>query len=111
MSPAERLRRRVSSYPREGGRRFPRELKAELASFAQTESAAGASVAQIARSLGVSAPSVRRWLDSAPGAATLVAVGSVEVPARTLRVTLPGGLVVEGLDVAGVAALSRELTS
>ncbi len=110
MSSAEVLRRRVVWYPRAGGRRFPPELKAELAAFARSEAAAGVRVAEIARSLGVSAPSVRRWLDSAP-TGTLVAVGTVELASRPLRVTLPGGVIVEGLDVAGVAELSRALTS
>ncbi len=110
MSRAERLRRRVSRYPRDGGRRFPPDLKAELTLFARAEAEAGISAAQIARSLGVSGPTVRRWLVSSPPG-TLLAVGSVEMPTRSFRVTLPGGVVVEGLDLAGVAELSRALTS
>jgi len=100
----------VSALPAHKGRRIPADLKEDLALYARSASAEGTGAGEIARRLGVSAPTVRRLLRSAPRGA-LLAVGTVELASPPLRVMVPGGLVVEGLDVDGVAALSRALTS
>lgn len=102
-----RIRRHLAELPNGRGRRFSHELRDELGRYARARRAAGATNAAIAVELGVSAPSVARAL----ARRTVVPVRVVEDPrVQQLMVRGPHGVLVEGLDIEGVALLLRALS-
>jgi transposase-like protein len=107
-----RLRASLRLVPPGPRRRFPPELRAELAVYARERLAQGVSQARVASELGVSAPTVARLGGrAAPRALVPVRVVEDDAPPRVaITVRGPCGLVIEGLDVAGVAALLREVS-
>lgn len=113
-SPAlRRLRAALRVAPPGPRRRFPPALRQEMASYVRERLAQGASKTQVAAELGVSGPTVAR-LEARTATPALVPVRVVEEqePARgTVTVRGPYGLVIEGLDVAGVAALLRAVSA
>jgi hypothetical protein len=115
MDRGSRLRRRVAALgARRRGARIPALLRAEIAAYAAQRRAAGVRTKAIAREAGVSAESVRRWLAAAAArrrprmSAVTVAIGP-ERAAGSVVLISPRGYRVEGLDVAGVAAVLRQL--
>ena len=114
------LRRAEGS--REG---VPAEVRRQVVELAREERAAGRTVRALAQALGVHETTVCRWARgmavTAPEAAarpsgfasvTVAGSASSRAEPRTaaLRLVHPSGLVVEGLDVAGVAALLARLS-
>lgn len=108
-----RLRAALRVAPPGPRRRFPPALREEMASYIRERLAQGASKTHVAAELGVSAPTVAR-LGARPATRALVPVRVVEEqePARwTVTVRGPYGLVIEGLDVRGVAALLKAVSA
>ena len=108
------LRRRVMALGRRTrGARIPEELRAEVIRYAEERRRSGDGVRKIARSLGVSPESIRRW--TTPGtikrtrALVPVVVREQDEGVKALTVVAPGGYRVEGLTVSSAAALLREL--
>ncbi len=109
--------------PEWDGAGFPPWLRARVAAHVVNMRAEGASIAALGSSLGVSAPTLRRWMEAPPltdepGGFTRVIVddnvaaseadlsNAVTTP---LRLTTPGGFVLEGLtfeqSITALAAL------
>lgn len=108
------IRRSVSALVSGPQRRYPPALLGRIEAYARARRAQGASNAQICREVGISAPTLVRLLTAEAGTLRRVRVAgdtaAEGMPASvSLTVRGPGGIVVEGLDVAGVAALVREL--
>ena len=113
MERSARLRRRVAALgPRGRGSRIPEGLRSEITAYARERHGDGASLRQTAREIGITYETIRNWLRVPErGARALVPVAIVpDVVARdALVVVSPRGYRVEGLDVAGAAALLRML--
>lgn len=113
MDIIEAARRAVDETPGEGRRRRLNRRVSELvrdAVLALRER--GESWAQVARRLGLSVPTVRRWSERAPlkpARAMLpvevVAEPTPELPGAGLTVVTPAGWRVEGLSLAQVRQL------
>src|SRR5262245_48732287 len=100
--------------------RLSAELRQKTSAYARQRKAEGASVAGIARELGVSQPTVAHWLTS-KGSVAMEVVGQpprvrpfreVIVEGRastTLRVVSPSGYRVEGLSLEEAAMMLRAL--
>ena len=104
---ARRVHAVLAKLPQSRGRRFTSQLRADVERYARRRAAEGASKAAIARELGVSGPTITRALKRPTRA--LVPVRVVSEPVSPVVVRGPCGVVVEGLDVAQVAKLMREL--
>ena len=109
------IRRSVSALVPGPQRRYPPVLLRRIEDYARERRAQGASRAQICREVGISSPTLVRLLTAESGTLRRVRVAAdtaseVVPPALgSLTVRGPGGIVVEGLDIASVAALVREL--
>jgi transposase len=95
------------------GRRYPAELRRRGAEYLRARQTAGAPLSAILRELGVRRETLANWAAPAKAEAEkrplFVPVSVVETPAGRIVVHGPGGVRVEGLDVAGVADLLRRL--
>ena len=109
----ERIRRfRACRRPRSGRRRYSAEARAAAAAYGLSRSGEGGSVHRAARELGIPMQTLQRWMRAARPAFRRVTVeADAVVCGRPLVVRMPSGLIVEGLDIAGVAELSRVLSS
>ena len=87
-------------------------LRADIAAYARDERATGASCRVIAKQLGVSTESIRRWTVSTPlrNGHELVPVRVVTAATASLTVWSPTGYRVDGLSVPEAAELLRRLT-
>ncbi len=111
--------RRESAKRKRGRRRgsasYPVELRRFAVEHADGLIADGGSVSGAARELGVSEVTLAKWMQAAdeidvgPGGFREVVVERTEVTTGTLAVVTPDGYRVEGLDLAGAAALLRAL--
>jgi hypothetical protein len=93
------------------GIRYPSALRSAILGHVRKRRARGEPLAAIGRDLGLNAFTLQRWLDGdrSPGFRPVeVAADAVAAAPGPVVVTL-GGLRIEGLDVAGVAALLRAL--
>ena len=114
----EEIQRMLASLPPEHPRRFSPELRAAIARYAQQRLCEGAKQFVIAEELGVSQTTITRVLrrDHERPVTALVPVRVQTAacdPVRSqpvLTVRAPCGLVIEGLDVSGVATLVRALS-
>lgn len=112
---AGELRRRVMALGRRTrGARIPEELRAEVINYARERRRCGDGVRRIARALGVSPESIRRW--TTPGAVgrtralvPIVVRDDRQGAPEAVTVIAPGGYRVEGLTVVTAAALLRAL--
>ena len=98
--------------PRGAGRRYPAAVRKMAAEYFRRRQAAGASVAAISRELGVKRYTLAAWVapPRAPAPPRFVPVSVIaDVPGTRIVVHGPGGVRIEGLDVAGVVALLRSL--
>lgn len=110
------LRRRVQALGRRTrGARIPDELRAEVINYASERRRCGDGVRKIARALGVSPESIRRW--TTPGTirqtralVPIVVRDDDDATPGPLTVTSPSGYRVEGLTLTSAAALLRALT-
>ena len=113
MDRGARIRRRVAALGvRRRGARVPEALRAQILAYAEQRRATGARVEAIARETGVSGESLRRWMAGAPRRRRPAMVAVEIRPERGgagVVLLTPGGYRVEGLDVAGAAALLRQL--
>ena len=100
--------------PRGAGRRYPSALRRVAVEYFRRRRAAGATLAAISRELGVKRHTLIGWTAAPEAAAALPRFVPVSVVAETpatsrIIVHGPGGVRVEGLDLAGVAELLRRL--
>jgi hypothetical protein len=96
------------------GARIPDELRAEVVRYAIERRRHGDGVRRIARALGVSSESIRRWTTPTAIGRARVLVPIVvrdddDAPTGPLALTAPGGYRIDGLTVASAAALLRAL--
>lgn len=99
-------------------RRYPPELRARIAQYARERMRAGAARGQVVKDIGVSDPTLSRLLGlksrgQRPQRSPFRCVSVADRPASggtPLVVRAPGGITIEGLDAAGVAALIRALS-
>ncbi len=107
-----KLRAAIAALPTRR-RRFPPALRASLRAYVKREVAGGASRSRVAASLGVSQPTVSRLLAEESSATLVPIVVVYEQPPRAPKgivVRGPRGLLIENLDVDGLAALIRALS-
>lgn len=104
---AEVRKAMAAAGARRAGRRFPAEARRTIVRYAQERIAAGCPKEAVARDVDLTAVTLSRWLVETPA---FVPVAVTSPAAGPLVVRGPGGLVIEGLDLAGLAALLRELT-
>jgi hypothetical protein len=115
MERREWIRRRVAALgPRGRGARIPEELRRAIAGYARGRRREGVGFHELARETGVSHETIRRYVGERGERRDVVPVEIVadEVTVDDvdrLAVVSPGGYRVEGLDLAGVAALLRIL--
>lgn len=113
MDALEELGYEIAKLTPGRGRRYGAELKRRVVGAVQRERARGRSWASAARALGVPVQTLSRWLEEVPQSLALRPVTVVAEPVRAERepiVVAPGGYIVEGLDVDGVADLLRKLS-
>ena len=91
-------------------RRYPAPLRRRLVSLVRSHPER--SVVSLARALDMAPQTLTRIVTSTPTSPAFVAVRVVEDPVEPVdvRVRGPGGIVIEGLDIADVAALIRALS-
>jgi transposase-like protein len=100
--------------PRGAGRRYPPAVRQLAVEYFRRRRAAGATLASISRELGVKRHTLVGWTAAPEVAAEAPRFVPVHVVADApvelgIVVHGPGGLRVEGLDLAGVAELLRRL--
>jgi transposase-like protein len=89
--------------PRGAGRRYPPEARQMAADYFRRRRSAGAAISEISRELGVKRHTLAGWTmaPEAPASSPrFVPVRVVEAPATRLVVHGPGGVRIEGLDLA-----------
>jgi transposase-like protein len=110
---AERLRRELSKVTGRRGPCFPSDLKKRASAWIAEQRAAGTTVAELAKELGVASGTVLRWSADARanGSRAMVPVEVIAEPVAggALSVTSPAGFRVDGLTLAEAAALLRAL--
>src|SRR2546422_1532069 len=94
--------------------RYPEDLRAEIIAVARAGRTAGRSVYRLAREIGVSAPTLIEWLRRPTrGHLRQVAVAPATVTTMTSTrnpvVVTPHGFPIEGLDLAGLVTVLRDL--
>jgi hypothetical protein len=105
------LRRAVKRLGRRGpGRRFPDALREKLIKYLGARREAGGRLREIAVEVGVNWRTVGRWLKPSAAIERFCPV-EVVVPPPVHRAVVRGpyGIVVEGLDLGGIAELIRRL--
>ncbi len=109
-----RIQQAVSALRAGAQRRYPVELRSRIADYSRGRVEAGVALTRVCSELGVSHPTLVRILDEKPAPMRRVRVArprkAKPEPRSTLVVRGPGGLIVEGLDVEGVAALFQALS-
>src|SRR5207247_1064784 len=94
--------------------RYPEDLRAEIIAVARAGRTAGRSVYRLAREIGVSAPTLIEWLRR-PTRGHLRQVAVVPATVTTMTstrnpvVVTPHGFRIEGLDLAGLVTVLRDL--
>ena len=109
----DRIQQAVSALAAGALRRYPARLRSRIADYSHERIKAGAALSRVSSELGVSHPTLVRILDEKPAPMRRVRVARLEATKkepRELVVRGPGGLVIEGLDVEGAAALVRALS-
>lgn len=116
-STAASIRRTIRSLSQhKPSRRYPAELRARIAAHARDELGKGTSLRSLGDALDMAPQTLERFIaEHDDGAASFipVRVSEPKVPgprASTVVVRGPRGVVVEGLNVEGVASLIRALS-
>jgi hypothetical protein len=94
-----------------GRRVYPVEARSVAVAYARSREREGSTVHRAARELGIPMITLQSWIRRSTSAFRRVTVEATPAIAMRLVVRTPSGLIVEGLDVAGVAELSRALLS
>ena len=108
------IRRAAAALGLGAGRRYPATLRSKISAYSRERMAAGVRLRAVAAEIGVSHPTLVRFVGASAAAIRRVRVS--EAPATTDQVPQqvvvrgPCGVVVEGLDIAGAAALLRALS-
>lgn len=114
-----RLRKALSQVQsRQSGTstRYPAAVRRQVLAYAQRRGVAGESVKSIARRLGIRGQLLAYWQKTSSRGrfqvVTVTAPAAVAAPRTSAPLVLvtSSGIRVEGLDVAGAAALVRELS-
>lgn len=110
----ERLQQTIANLTGGVQRRYPPHLRAEIVDYGGDRIHAGVPLTRICAELGVSHPTLVRMLSEAkaPGLRPVRVVKQkppLPDPRPALLVRGPAGITIDGLDVAGVAALVRAL--
>jgi transposase len=93
------------------GRRYPASMREKAEDYLHMRRQAGAPVGLIARELGLGSGTLARWARRRRSAGIAFVPVRVEAaPAVGIVVHAPGGLRIEGLDVAALVDLVRRLT-
>jgi len=113
MNRAAQIRRRIAELgPRRRGARIPEDLRRGIASYGRVRRREGVSLDALAKELGVSSETVRRYVQVRPRLPELVPVevlaDGMDAP-RALVMVSPRGYHVEGLDLEEMARLLRML--
>jgi predicted ABC-type transport system involved in lysophospholipase L1 biosynthesis ATPase subunit len=96
--------------------RYPRQLRREALGYARRRQQAGDSLKSIGGRLGLRPQLLHYWQKTSNGVMRRVRIASARdaratsLEAGRLVLLTPGGLRVEGLDVAGLAELLRALS-
>jgi hypothetical protein len=108
-----RISQSVAALTAGSQRRYPPKLRATIAEYARARLQAGGPRKSVVQELGVSDPTLVRFLAESPRVGELRPVRLIApIPVASpppVVVRTAGGLLVEGLDIAGVAALVRAL--
>jgi transposase-like protein len=108
----ERVRQFRGARRAEGGQRgYPVEARSVAVAYARARQREGATVHRVARELGIPMTTLQSWMRRSTSTFQRVTVETAPASAARLVVRTPSGLIVEGLDVTGVAELSRALSS
>lgn len=109
------IRNSVAQLSVGGQRRYPARLRARIVEYCRDRLQEGVSLTSVSSELGVSYPTLSRLLKE-PERPRLrrVRISAPQAAASDVRAAVvvrgPSGIVIEGLDVAGVAALVRALS-
>ena len=107
----DQIRRALAGLPPGRGRRFTSALCASIARYARGRVAEGASQSAVASELGVSQPVIGRALQAAPdGLVPVRVIPGPKSSAVDMVVRTRDGLIIEGLDLDGLAGLIRALS-
>ncbi len=108
---AESLRAELEQHgPPRRGRRFPHQLRVNVAEFAAARRALGDSTTGVARELGMNVETLQRWMPLATAPSAFVPVRVAATNTRGLAIVHPRtGLRVEGLGLNDVVELLRRL--
>jgi AraC-like DNA-binding protein len=114
MSSSKELRqihRALEGLPTGRRRRIPDQVRRWISDYARRQMADGWARSAVAKELGVSDPTLTRLLrqQTSPGLLPVRVMDEL-ADSGPVVVRLPGGLVVEGLDVQGLIALIRGLS-
>jgi len=105
------LQRAIASVQRRRRRRYPAKLRARISAWVATRRAKGAWWCDVARPLGVPAPTLKRWVEST--LTTPIALRPVDVidapQPGTVTLVSPTGLRIEGVAIAEAIAILRGL--
>jgi hypothetical protein len=100
----------VALGPRGRGRPYPRDLLAKLIAYTAARREQGAKLLEIGNELGISWRSLSRWLaERAISGAGFQPVRVAQPRPSHVVVRGPHGIVIEGLDLEGIAELVQRL--
>lgn len=93
------------------GRRYPAEVRRRGVEYLRARRAEGAPMSAVLRELGLRRETLEGWDAPTPAKVKprFVPVSVMEAAAGRIVVHGPGGVRIEGLDVAGIADLLRRL--
>lgn len=111
----DRIRSALAELAGGAQRRYPTELRATIADYCRDRVQGGVPLTRVCSELGVGHPTMVRMLEETKGPRlrrVRVAATKSAGPdfAAALVVRGPAGIVIEGLDLQGVAALVRALS-
>ena len=110
----KQIQEAVSALGAGAQRRYPAQLRSRIADYGRARIEGGAALTRVSVEIGVSHPTLVRILDEKPARMRRVRVARPKAtkaePSAAVVVKGPGGLVIEGLDVGGLAALVRALS-
>ncbi len=108
------IQQAVSTLRTGAQRRYPPELRSEIADYSRERVECGVALSRVGSEIGVSHPTLLRIVDEMPPRMRRVRVARPRATQLEPRVSIvvrgPAGLVIEGLEIEGVAALFQALS-